>query len=102
VEIGRITLGCGNFGGIGSAPQFFGQGESEEEAFAIMDAAWAFGIRSFDTADASRRATSRPSRRRSSTPSRAIRTIAVSRGSGSCARSTAASPASASSESTST
>jgi aryl-alcohol dehydrogenase-like predicted oxidoreductase len=52
VEIGRITLGCGNFGGIGSAPQFFGQGESEEEAFAIMDAAWAFGIRSFDTADA--------------------------------------------------
>jgi aryl-alcohol dehydrogenase-like predicted oxidoreductase len=52
MEVGRITLGCGNFGGIGSAPQFFGQGESEEEAFAIMDAAWALGIRSFDTADA--------------------------------------------------
>jgi aryl-alcohol dehydrogenase-like predicted oxidoreductase len=52
VDVGRITLGCGNFGGIGSAPQFFGQGESEEEAFAIMDAAWALGIRSFDTADA--------------------------------------------------
>jgi aryl-alcohol dehydrogenase-like predicted oxidoreductase len=52
VEVGRITLGCGNFGGIGSAPQFFGQGETEEEAFTIMDAAWALGIRSFDTADA--------------------------------------------------
>ena len=49
---GRLILGCGNFGGIGSAPAFFGQGESEEEAFAIMDAAWSLGIRDFDTADA--------------------------------------------------
>jgi aryl-alcohol dehydrogenase-like predicted oxidoreductase len=48
----RVILGCGNFGGIGSAPALFGQGESEEEAFAIMDAAWAAGIRWFDTADA--------------------------------------------------
>jgi 1-deoxyxylulose-5-phosphate synthase len=48
----RVILGCGNFGGIGSAPAFFGQGESEEEAFAIMDAAWSMGIRDFDTADA--------------------------------------------------
>jgi aryl-alcohol dehydrogenase-like predicted oxidoreductase len=47
-----IVLGCGNFGGIGSAPAFFGHGESEEEAFAIMDAAWAMGLRWFDTADA--------------------------------------------------
>ena len=48
----QIVLGCGNFGGIGSAPAFFGKGESEQEAFAIMDAAWAAGIRWFDTADA--------------------------------------------------
>ena len=48
----RVILGCGNFGGIGSAPAFFGQGESEEEAIAIMDAAWSMGIRDFDTADA--------------------------------------------------
>ena len=48
----RIVLGCGNFGGIGSAPELFGRGESQEEAFAIMDAAWAAGIRRFDTADA--------------------------------------------------
>jgi aryl-alcohol dehydrogenase-like predicted oxidoreductase len=50
--LSRIVLGCGNFGGIGSAPAFFGQGESEAEAFALMDAAWALGIRAFDTADA--------------------------------------------------
>ena len=48
----RVILGCGSFGGIGSAPAFFGQGESEEEAYAIMDAAWSLGITDFDTADA--------------------------------------------------
>ena len=51
-EVSRIILGCGNFGGIGSAPAFFGQGETREQAFAIMDAAWAAGITTFDTADA--------------------------------------------------
>ena len=48
----RLVLGCGNFGGIGSAPAFFGQGESREEAFALMDGAWAAGLAAFDTADA--------------------------------------------------
>jgi aryl-alcohol dehydrogenase-like predicted oxidoreductase len=52
VEVSRIILGCGNFGGIGSAPEFFGRGESEEEAFRIMDAASELGITTFDTADA--------------------------------------------------
>jgi aryl-alcohol dehydrogenase-like predicted oxidoreductase len=52
VEVSRIILGCGNFGGIGSAPEFFGKGESETEAFRIMDAAWEVGISTFDTADA--------------------------------------------------
>ena len=47
-----IALGCGNFGGIGSSPAFFGQGTSEDDAFAIMDRAWDNGIRWFDTADA--------------------------------------------------
>ncbi len=47
-----VVVGCGNFGGIGSAPAFFGQGESEEEAFAILDAAWALGLDWLDTADA--------------------------------------------------
>ena len=48
----RVVLGCGNFGGIGSAPAFFGQGETKEQAFELMDAAWALGLRRFDTADA--------------------------------------------------
>jgi aryl-alcohol dehydrogenase-like predicted oxidoreductase len=48
----RFVLGCGNFGGIGSAPEFFGAGENRDEAFALMDAAWELGITSFDTADA--------------------------------------------------
>ena len=48
----RVVLGCGNFGGIGSAPAFFGQGETREQAFDLMDAAWALGLDRFDTADA--------------------------------------------------
>jgi aryl-alcohol dehydrogenase-like predicted oxidoreductase len=48
----RIALGCGNFGGVGSSPEFFGRGIEEEQAFAIMDAAWEMGINHFDTADA--------------------------------------------------
>ncbi|HTO24836.1 MAG TPA: aldo/keto reductase [Gaiellaceae bacterium] len=48
----RVILGCGNFGGIGSAPAFFGQGETLEQALALMDAAWEAGITWFDTADA--------------------------------------------------
>jgi 1-deoxyxylulose-5-phosphate synthase len=52
MDVSRLVLGCGNFGGIGSAPAFFGQGETEQEAFELMDASWALGIRTFDTADA--------------------------------------------------
>jgi 1-deoxyxylulose-5-phosphate synthase len=51
-EVTRIVLGCGNFGGVGSAPALFGKGETLEEAFAVMDAAWEAGITTFDTADA--------------------------------------------------
>src|SRR5436190_7493997 len=52
VRVSRVVLGCGNFGGVGSAPAFFGQGETREQAFAVMDAAWEAGITTFDTADA--------------------------------------------------
>jgi aryl-alcohol dehydrogenase-like predicted oxidoreductase len=52
VEVSRIILGCGNFGGIGSSPAFFGAGETEREAHALMDAAWEAGVTTFDTADA--------------------------------------------------
>jgi aryl-alcohol dehydrogenase-like predicted oxidoreductase len=47
-----IALGCGNFGGVGSAPAFFGQGIPHDEAVAIMDRAWEAGITWFDTGDA--------------------------------------------------
>src|SRR3984957_14344177 len=50
--ISRVALGCGNFGGAGSAPAFFGQGLTQDQAFELMDAAWEFGLTHFDTADA--------------------------------------------------
>lgn len=52
LKVSAVGLGCGNFGGIGSAPAFFGRGETEEEALALMDQAWEMGINFFDTADA--------------------------------------------------
>jgi aryl-alcohol dehydrogenase-like predicted oxidoreductase len=52
ISVSRIVLGCGNFGGVGSSPAFFGQGETKDDAFAVMDAAWDAGITTFDTADA--------------------------------------------------
>lgn len=52
VKLSRLGLGCGNFGGIGSDPRFFGQGETEQDAFRLMDAAFDMGINFFDTADA--------------------------------------------------
>ena len=50
--VSEFGLGCGNFGGIGSAPAFFGQGESPAEAHALMDEAVDLGVNFFDTADA--------------------------------------------------
>ncbi len=52
LKVSRLGLGCGNFGGIGSAPAFFGMGESEAQAFALMDRAIDSGINFFDTANA--------------------------------------------------
>jgi 1-deoxyxylulose-5-phosphate synthase len=52
LNVSRVVLGCGNFGGVGSAPAFFGKGMSEAEAVALMDAAWELGLRWFGTADA--------------------------------------------------
>ena len=50
IELTRLGLGCGNFGGVGSDPATWGQGESEEESFALLDAAVAAGIGFLDTA----------------------------------------------------
>jgi len=51
LDISVLGLGCGNFGGIGSAPELFGRGEDERTAFALMDAARDAGITLFDTAN---------------------------------------------------
>jgi aryl-alcohol dehydrogenase-like predicted oxidoreductase len=52
LKISRLGLGCGNFGGIGSAPAFFGMGETEAQAYELMDRAFDGGINFFDSADA--------------------------------------------------
>jgi aryl-alcohol dehydrogenase-like predicted oxidoreductase len=52
LRVSAIGMGCGNFGGIGSAPEFFGQGETEEEAFRLLDRAVDLGINYLDTANA--------------------------------------------------
>jgi aryl-alcohol dehydrogenase-like predicted oxidoreductase len=52
LKISRLGLGCGNFGGVGSAPEFFGLGENAAQAIELMDRAWDAGINFFDTADA--------------------------------------------------
>ena len=46
----RVILGGGNFGGVGSDLSLVGHGENEVEAFELMDAAWARGVRRLDTA----------------------------------------------------
>jgi aryl-alcohol dehydrogenase-like predicted oxidoreductase len=51
LEVPVLVLGCGNFNGIGSAPELFGRGEDEAAAFAVMDRALELGITMFDTAD---------------------------------------------------
>jgi aryl-alcohol dehydrogenase-like predicted oxidoreductase len=52
LKVSRLGLGCGNFGGIGSAPAFFGMGEGEAEAQVLLDHAFEAGINFLDTADA--------------------------------------------------
>ncbi|MHB8642916.1 MAG: aldo/keto reductase [Gaiellaceae bacterium] len=49
-DLARVALGCGNFGGVGSDLSLVGKGDSEQAAFAVMDAAWEGGIHAFDTA----------------------------------------------------
>src|SRR6476469_4302792 len=50
-DIGRIIFGCGNFGGIGSAPGLRSAGDSEEQALRLLDHARRVGLRRFDTAN---------------------------------------------------
>ncbi len=52
LKVSEFGLGCGNFGGVGSAPTFFGKGESEAEAHLLLDEAFDLGVNFLDTADA--------------------------------------------------
>ncbi|HEY9288575.1 MAG TPA: aldo/keto reductase [Candidatus Dormibacteraeota bacterium] len=51
MRVSVLGLGCGGFGGIGSAPELFGKGEDRRTAFALMSQAVELGINYFDTAD---------------------------------------------------
>lgn len=51
LEVSVVAAGCGNFGGVGSAPELFGQGENEQEAHALLDAVYEQGITLLDTAN---------------------------------------------------
>jgi aryl-alcohol dehydrogenase-like predicted oxidoreductase len=50
-DINRIWFGCGNFGGIGSAPHLRSAGNSERQALELLDHARSIGLRRFDTAN---------------------------------------------------
>ena len=50
-DLDRIVFGCGNFGGIGSAPSLRSAGDSEEQALQLLDQARLVGLRRFDTAN---------------------------------------------------
>lgn len=49
--VSAVALGCGNFGGVGSAPELFGKGDDEWQADALLDAALERGITLLDTAN---------------------------------------------------
>lgn len=51
-DAAAFILGCGNFGGVGSAPAFFGKGIPRDEAFRLLDRAADIGMTRLDTADA--------------------------------------------------
>ena len=51
IEIPRVILGCGTFGGIGGAPDLVGHGLKDVAAFETLDEAFSIGITMFDTAE---------------------------------------------------
>lgn len=50
LRISRISFGCSNFGGLGSAPNLVGKGDSEKNCHQILNLAYELGINYFDTA----------------------------------------------------
>jgi aryl-alcohol dehydrogenase-like predicted oxidoreductase len=50
-ERDRIIFGCGNFGGLGSSPQYRDKGDDREQALDVLDAVRDRGLTRFDTAN---------------------------------------------------
>ncbi|HEY1751979.1 MAG TPA: aldo/keto reductase [Caulobacteraceae bacterium] len=50
-DLPRVVFGCGNFGGMGSAPALRAHGDGREQAFALLDHARDLGLTRFDTAN---------------------------------------------------
>jgi aryl-alcohol dehydrogenase-like predicted oxidoreductase len=50
-DLDRIVFGCGNFGGMGSSPGLRHAGDSEGQAFELLDHARRVGLARFDTAN---------------------------------------------------
>jgi len=51
IEIPRLLLGCGTFGGIGGARDLIGRGLDREAAFEVLDEALELGLLVLDTAE---------------------------------------------------
>jgi 1-deoxyxylulose-5-phosphate synthase len=51
VEISKVILGCGTFGGIGGEARLIGRGLGREAAFSALDEAASLGINVLDTAE---------------------------------------------------
>lgn len=51
LEVSRVLLGCGSFGGIGSALETIGHGLDATQAFELLDSATELGINVVDTAN---------------------------------------------------
>lgn len=49
IEIPKLSLGCANFGGIGSVASLIGKGNNRNEAFEIMNHSFDLGMFHFDT-----------------------------------------------------
>ena len=50
-DLPRVVFGCGNFGGMGSAPAMRSHGDAREPALALLDHARGLGLTRFDTAN---------------------------------------------------
>lgn len=51
LEISQVIIGCGTIGAVGGARETIGQGQTDDEAFAMLDTAFDLGITVLDSAN---------------------------------------------------